>query len=162
VQTAPSDTLIVAPLPRRVAAYMVDVLVLVPFVVGAAASHGWSIGAYLLLLVAVQIVNQVVLVARTGQSIGKRLTGLRIVGFTNHRTPSGVQAFARWFVVSIAIGIAWRPGWLVGGWSITIGPWQLLCYGLVLLDPTTRRGLHDRIAGTIVVDARAIDVPGPI
>ncbi|MER8185461.1 RDD family protein [Kitasatospora sp. NPDC094015] len=113
---------------RAVQVWMVD-----PVVAGKAA-------ALLGLLVLLGVLYEVLPTARTGQTFGKRLAGIRVVdvkvptGRSNPRPPRPARALLRWLVGQLT---------------------ALLVVGLLwpLLDRRSRRGLHDRAAGTRVVRA---------
>ncbi len=78
------------------------------------------------------------LLATQGQTVGKKLVGLRIVGIDGERLPFGKL-----------IGMRYAVGWL-----ITMVPVVGMVYALVdslFIFREPRRCLHDLIAGTIVV-----------
>ena len=96
----------------------------------------------LLLIVVVSVGYRVVTTAHWGAGIGKYLLGLRVAV----RTPEGLQ------LVRPGWGRAWRR------WAVPQAPGLiplpgtgLLAYLPAFRDPM-RRGLHDRAAGTVVVD----------
>ena len=104
-----------------------------------------SLTRLLLLLLAIgmgSVAYRVVTTAKWGAGIGKYLLGLRVAV----RTPEGVQllppgwqrAWRRWAVPQVP-GLIPLPGT------------GLLAYVPAFRDPL-RRGLHDRAAGTVVVD----------
>ena len=96
-----------------------------------------------LLVIAVgSVAYRVVTTAKWGAGVGKYLLGLRVAV----RTPEGVQLL--------------RPGWQRAWrrWAVPQAPGLipfpgtgLLAYLPAFRDPL-RRGLHDRAAGTVVVD----------
>ncbi len=78
---------------------------------------------------------------RYGQTLGKRLIGLRIVCADGARASLG-RIFWRRIVLSGLLGAVPALGWLFA-----------LADALFIFS-ATRQTLHDRIAGTIVVDLR--------
>ncbi|MFD7644201.1 RDD family protein [Kitasatospora sp. NPDC059795] len=90
------------------------------------------LGVVLGVLVLFALLYQVLPVARTGQTFGKRLARIRVVAVGGTRPPGFGRSLLRW---------------LVGGLG------ALVLVGLVapLLDRPARRGWHDRVARTRVV-----------
>lgn len=76
--------------------------------------------------------------ALVGQTVGKHIVGIRVVAINGSR-PGWVRSLLRW-ACSIPFGVL-PEGSLVAGAVVGIS---------VLADPLSR-GLHDRVAGTIVV-----------
>jgi uncharacterized RDD family membrane protein YckC len=71
----------------------------------------------------------------SGETPGNRLLGIRVVGATSGRPLSGRRAFLRVFALVLSA--------------------LLLCVGfLMILVDSRRRALHDRLVGSLVVDAR--------
>jgi len=144
-----------AGLERRFAAFLVDRL-LVWSVLGAVGLLVWRltaapwavVGAVLAAGLVVTAVY-VVLVGRTGVTPGKGLVGLRVVG-EDDGAPIGVGAAGRRLVL---IGAATLPTLGLGAAVLAAG---------AALDPGhRRRGLHDRMSGAVVVDARPVVHPVP-
>jgi hypothetical protein len=96
-------------------------------------------------LAVVGVAYRVVTTARWGAGIGKYLLGLRIVvdrgTATADERPSWGQAWRRWVVPQ-------GPG------LIPLPATGLLAY-LPAFKDARRRGLHDRVAGTVVIDVTA-------
>jgi uncharacterized RDD family membrane protein YckC len=92
---------------------------------------------------AVVLAGQHVLLAATGQTLGKRLTGIRIV--RTDGTPADVlhAVVLRWWVWAVVVLAVPVVGWVVGPAA-----------DLVLLFDRDHRTLHDLLAGTVVVDVR--------
>ena len=103
---------------------------------------------------AVFVAYPVVSLARSGRTIGKRICSLVV-----ERTDGGPVGWVRSVIRFVA---AFAP-LLAGVWltSIPSGAWRtgaefaqvgltVLIYAAILVDPR-RRGIHDRIAGTVVV-----------
>ena len=95
---------------------------------------------------AVYLAYVVTFTALRGQTLGKAALGTRVVDAGTGRVPTLWQAATRavvplaGVVVDVALGAA-----VVGAF------WVLTVYGWLLLDDH-RRGLHDKAAGTVVVD----------
>jgi uncharacterized RDD family membrane protein YckC len=104
---------------------------------------------------AIVIANDIALVARTGQSIGRRLLGVRVVDSSKMTPPNLGQVIFRTVLSGTGIGIAWRPIAAIPALGILIGPWPLICYGFAVADRRWHRGLNDRWAHTVVIDVRA-------
>ena len=139
-----------APIRRRFAARLLDglLIVIVGFVLvvafggihldnGTYDIPGWAQWAMWLLAVS----YEVVLTASTGQTLGKRVLGLRVADATTGAVPDLDQSLRRSVPtllqqVPIISAVAW------------------LLYAPVLWSPR-RQGYHDRFAGTVVLDVRA-------
>ena len=96
----------------------------------------------------------VVLTALGGQTIGKRLMGTRVV--VDHGGPtalpiSWLSSFVRGAALTVPAAVPVLGGLLAVGLL-------LAALGLMLVDDLSR-GLHDRVAGTRVVDVRAAPRP---
>lgn len=103
---------------------------------------------------AVDGVYVVVLTALGGQTIGKRLMGTRVV--VDHGGPTALpitwlSSFVRWAVLTVPAAVP-----ALGGILAVAVP--LAALGMMVLDDLGR-GLHDRVAGTRVVDVRAAPRP---
>ena len=88
------------------------------------------------------LLYEVPLVALRGQTVGKMMTGVRVVRFVDGGVPGWWRSAVRWAVL---YGPMLIP---VVGWLVTV-----LVVAIAGRDPH-RRGLHDRIAGTVVLDMR--------
>ena len=82
-----------------------------------------------------------VLIAVRGQTVGKMLTRIRVVRADNGELPTWGRSFGRW---ALPGALAFIPG--VG---VLLA---LICYASLTWD-ASRRGWHDKAAGTIVVKA---------
>ncbi len=139
-------------LEQRVTAYVVDRAVGWGIVAGTAyvlwrlvvPAYGAAPGVGLALGTAGLVAGvDVVLVGVSGTSPGRRLAGLRVVDAADGR-PIGVGRAASRAVV---VGLAGAP---------VLGLGLLLLVVSLLADPEgRRRGWHDRVAGSLVVDVRA-------
>lgn len=148
---------VIAGTGRRLVAYLVETLVLGLVIVLLRWVAG-PLGPLLGYLVA--SADAVVLVAVLGGTAGMLVFGLRVVpaGADARVLPGWRIAIVRhlaviWpFLLARAVEVAGgsgEEGWLGGVATI----WTLVCFGPILFDPL-RRGLHDRIAGTVVLDVR--------
>ncbi len=106
----------VAPMGRRVLALLIDWLLCMLIAYWLTHSQFWTIAIF--------AVEEFILTATTGSTVGKRLLGIRVM-----RTNGGLVGF-RWSAVRTAI-------------LLTVVP--------PLLTDRDLRGLHDRAADTIVV-----------
>jgi uncharacterized RDD family membrane protein YckC len=134
----------------RLAAVLIDVLLpfapqLLALAVGALVGSGTMVRAGSWLgggLTVLFFVIDLVLLQRFGQSVGKRVMGLRIVRTSGERASLGRLFWLR-TVLPGAIGVVPVIGWAFG-----------LADTLAIFS-SDRRTLHDRMADTIVVDLRA-------
>lgn len=106
-----------------------------PVVVRVGSHAGW------IAFVALFVID-LVLLARTGQTLGKRALGLRIVRGDGSRAPLGRLFWLR-SVAPAVLGSVPLVGWLFG------------LIDTLAIFGADRRTLHDRMADTIVVDLRA-------
>ena len=127
---------------RRLAAGLLDeVLVGVPTGLAASAAAPTA------LVMAVHMFYFVVPTALFGWSIGKLVAGTRVIDARSHRTPSPWRVVLRWLVPYLPVIIALT----IGMDGDLIGLAIAMVYLPIMLD---LRGLHDRAAGTLVVEAR--------
>ncbi|GAA4231673.1 hypothetical protein GCM10022254_29490 [Actinomadura meridiana] len=75
-----------------------------------------------------------------GCTVGQRIAGIRVVGYDGLRFPGWKQAFNRW-----------SPTWGGRNRSSGLGPWSDV--HAYWKDQRTRCCLHDKAAGTVVVQA---------
>ena len=155
--TAPSGptTYPAAELDRRFYAFTVDRVLAWGLYVGAGylayqllSDGGHAIAGVVLVLVVAAAVGTggAVLVGRTGVSPGKALAGLRVV---DHETgaPIGVS---RALLRAAVLGVAALPTLCLGVATLA---WT------ALMDPGGwRRGWHDQVSNTVVVDVRPVPV----
>ena len=140
-----------APLGRRLAAAAIDVLTMGAVFLGvtsllvSVASD--SVGAIILLVTALFVIFNAYFVfptARTGQTLGQRMTHVMVVDADTGELPTWRRATLRYVVpIVLVIGL---PG--------SLGLMAALLFGIswVLID--TRIGLMDRLGHTRVVIAR--------
>ena len=86
-------------------------------------------------------VYELVPTALWGRTPGKAIVGTRVVGIGDERPPGWKRAILRWILPALAFQVS------VVGWVLA-----LLVRAALVADPL-RRGVHDRLAGTIVVRA---------
>jgi uncharacterized RDD family membrane protein YckC len=92
--------------------------------------------------VAATFAYELVPTALWGRTFGKALLGLRVEPIAQPGRPPGfARAFVRWLVTAAILTVPYVG--LLG---------YLVVVGWVLVDPR-RQGLHDKLAGTVVVDA---------
>ena len=97
-----------------------------------------TVGSMLLGLV-VGIGYEVSQVAVWGQTIGKRMTGIRVINAVHGGVPGWGKAFGRWAIPGL---VALIP---------ILGPLlSLLCYVSLTWD-RVYQGWHDKVAGTLVI-----------
>jgi hypothetical protein len=145
-----------APLWRRFVAWILDgVLALVPIGIALVLSTGGPrsvfIGLGLAASLLVAIANDIVLVVRDGQSVGRRLLAIRVLDSHSMSPPRLGQVILRNIIGGGAVGIGWQPVAFLPAFLV-IGPWPIICYGFAVADRRWHRGLNDRWAHTVVID----------
>jgi Predicted membrane protein/domain len=87
--------------------------------------------------------------ARWGRTLGKRLTGIRVVPASGEGSrPSPSQSLVRGAVYALPMAARAVPVL-----SVLAGVFWVANVGLLLEQPR-RQALHDRLAGTVVVSIR--------
>ena len=119
---------------------------------GGAVGGGVGLIAGLFFMAVIGYVYELVMVTFWGRTMGKMLVGTRIVRAGDGMKPNIGNAFLRWLA----------PG--LGGFIPFFGP---LGGALVLLSPTfdssgRRQGWHDKMGGTLVIEAPRIIRPDTI
>jgi RDD family len=145
-----------APLWRRFVAWILDgLLALAPIGIALAISTSgprsvfMGLGFAASLLVAIG--NDIVLVARDGQSIGRRLLAIKVLDSHSMSPPLVWQVIWRNIVGGAGFGFAWQPLAFLP-LLVVVGPWPIICYGFAVADRRWHRGLNDRWAHTVVID----------
>ena len=147
-----------APLWRRLVASIVDgLLALAPLaVVGLATNDGGLRSALvaiaLLAALLIGIGNGIVLVARSGQSLGRRWLGIQVLDSHRMVPPDVWQVIWRNIVGGLGFGVGWHPFWFLPGFMVIVSPWAIICYIPAIIDRRWHRGLNDRWAHTVVID----------
>ena len=140
---------------RRFIAYLLEAMA---FGSVAAVIQVYSVGGGQLFAVGIGWFSSIVLVALFGASLGMMVFRMRIVSLD---APDRVAP--GWGVAVVRYLVAWWPEvilivldvfmalralrWL----SSVMQIWLVICFLPIILDPA-RRGLHDRVAGTVVID----------
>ena len=150
-ETSPATTL--ASVPRRFAARAFDnVLVglvwLIPMAItGHVSSDTFTNQTWLTYAIwASAVAYEVYLVAQTGQTIGKRLMSIQVVDAATGAVPTLDQAARRALPTIIQV--------------VPILEYAAAFFYLPALWRPRRQGVHDRIAGTVVVDLRVTPPAG--
>ncbi|MDE0654849.1 MAG: RDD family protein [bacterium] len=140
----------------RLSAKIIDLLILVAVIVGGVivvlvslVAEGFGVGIGLvegvffsaLLIVLASLLYDPLFIAVRGQTVGKKAVGIRVVRADNGELPTLGRSFARWALPGVLLAI---PG---AGYALAA-----LCFSSLLRD-ASRRGWHDKVAGTIVVKA---------
>lgn len=147
---APAGPALATPI-RRFVGFLVDQAIFVPIFViilrrsGVEAPTGLGDPVYArdaLILFALELVYPTVLIALLGQTVGCMVAKVRIVGQEDNGVPGWGRALRR-------VGVANLPS-LVPALGLLF---TVVCYAWIFRDPR-RQGLHDKAAGTLVIDAR--------
>jgi uncharacterized RDD family membrane protein YckC len=155
---APDDALVALAEPsQRLVARLVDTLIVgVPLATVATEVFSRETAQTVvapIAFAAVFLVYEVVQLALWGRTIGKRLTGVRVVSADGHRLrPSQVLVRSAIY----ALPPAARPVHIL---NVLAGIFWLAEIGL-MFEGVHRQALHDRAAGTLVIDTRPR--PGPV
>jgi uncharacterized RDD family membrane protein YckC len=151
-ETAAGTVAVLAEPSQRLVARLVDTLIVgVPLVTVAAELFSRETVQTVVAPVAfaaIFFVYEVVQVVLWGQTVGKRLTGVRVVSADGHRLRLS-QVLVRSAIS--ALPPAARP---VPVLNVLAGVFWLAEIGF-LFEGVHRQALHDRAAGTLVVDARS-------
>ena len=96
----------------------------------------------LIATIVIAIANDIMLVARTGQSIGRKLCGIIVLDSRTMLPPLTEQAFLR-----CVLG--------TGAGGLVAALWLPICFIPAFIDRQWHRGLNDRWAHTVVIDLLA-------
>lgn len=134
---------------RILDAIVIVVAMLVLFTLGIAgagmaggSNDGVAVGGLFLstlAALAVGLLYEVVQIALWGQTLGKRMTSVKVVHAVHGGLPGWGKAVGRWAIPGL-LGLIPLIGWLLA----------LICY-LSLLWDRVRQGWHDKAAGTLVI-----------
>ena len=119
---------------------LVGVALLISFVLSprpAELSTNSQVVTFVVTLQIISFLYEVILIAIRGQTLGKSLMGIRVVGITDGQVPGWARAGVRWLLPAAAS---------------LVPPSVLIVYLWLLWDPR-RQGLHDKAAGTLVIQA---------
>ncbi len=92
----------------------------------------------------------IVLTYRYGQSIGKKLLGIRVVRMDGSRVTFARFFFLRWLAMAVIGGVF---GAIVGAFHVKYAANLITVIDCVMIFGTARRCLHDLVADTKVVTA---------
>ncbi|MDE0133416.1 MAG: RDD family protein [Acidimicrobiaceae bacterium] len=102
----------------------------------------------LLVLVLADFVYEVAPTARWGQTLGKRIVGIKVVDASTGAAPGLSKSLGRWAVLTLPIAVPYlRYGGVI---------FFLLCV-LTMGHEPCYRGWHDKVARTLVVTSRRND-----
>jgi uncharacterized RDD family membrane protein YckC len=131
-RVGPLGTIPLATLGSRLAARLVDHAILfVPSYFVLSFVYGGSGWGIVLLLVLEMVVYDALLTANTGATPGNRILRIRVVRADTGAAPGWLRSLLR----AVVFGV--------------FGP--LIVAVVALSDERTHRGLHDRLAGTVVI-----------
>jgi len=137
----------------RLLAYLVEAALLL--VTGLTARALLPDGARTIPNTVLVVASGIVLVAVTGRTVGMWVCRLRIVVPPSSAPPGWGTAVVRFAVATwpvLPLEVAQRAGWTqaVRWLDLVQMVWWIACFGPILTDDL-RRGLHDRVAHTLVV-----------
>lgn len=148
----------IAPRWRRFVAFLVEAVAaaVVLSVVATATSYpaGRVVGFVL------SVASGLVLVATTGRTVGMWLFDMKVVVPPAVEVPGWTTASVRFLVVAwpalAALVLApFVPTSVTAWFGVVDALWLFVCFGPILFDPYCR-GLHDRAARTVVVNADSV------
>ena len=94
---------------------------------------------------AIGFLYEVPMVAKTGQTLGKKLAGTRVVRLSDGQVPGWNTAVLRWIPALVGL----LPGAIGSAAGLVVGVGSLI---LLFTDPL-RQTVYDKVAKTIVIDA---------
>jgi uncharacterized RDD family membrane protein YckC len=152
----PSTAVLASPLARLGGRLVDGFLLLV--VTAPALRGGWGWAAAVLVVTGAY---EVVATAVWGRTVGKVVARTRVVDADTDALPSWRASIQRWLVPSapdLLALVLWSTvvGAAIG--SVGVVGWAVACY-VGILRPPWHQGLHDRVAGTVVVSTRAVASP---
>jgi uncharacterized RDD family membrane protein YckC len=145
---APTELPIAAPGKRLLGALLDGVIFLLLALISYSSDTAPQRGLAIAWLV-IHAAYQIGLTATRGQTIGKMVVGTQVVDESGGRLPTWGQALVRWLVPAVPnlVGILL----LSSAFDAVSVVWSVVVY-LPILNRPDRRGWHDRIAGTVVID----------
>ena len=155
VESAPAIEHVIAGPGRRLLGAAVDVAVWTIMDLGLTYSvlSGDDAGvAHAVMMPAVTAAYEIVSVALWGRTIGKLVAGTRVVALESGAIPGWSRAILRWAVPWIAGLGPFIPedGLAAGLVAAAAGVLTIFVYVGLLKEPL-RQGVHDKVAGTVVV-----------
>ena len=108
-----------------------------------------GLGAQRLLWTSVNALYLILATALTGQTLGKRLLGIRVVDVATGELPGLRASVIRWAVIAVPLLV----GWVSPAVASYTGWFSFAAYVPILKAPQ-HRGVHDLVAGTIVTRVR--------
>ncbi|MEV7386604.1 MULTISPECIES: RDD family protein [unclassified Streptomyces] len=126
---------------------IVVVLVTLAFGVSEYQMHGERISAgrslaQSVIAAVLFVAYDTLLIAKTGQTLGKKWLGMRVANLNDGATPSGQTSLVRALVL-----------WLPFAFCCAC-VWTIICGGWSFVDKPYKQGLHDKAAKTVVVSTR--------
>ena len=103
----------------------------------------------LLIATALWLAYEVPAIGNTGQTLGKRIMHIKVVRLESTEPIGFGRAFRRWGRLGL-----WTPLWSCWGLGLIL---QFIDSVSPLFDQKLRQALHDKTAGTVVIEAP----PGP-
>jgi uncharacterized RDD family membrane protein YckC len=146
----------VAPFPRRLLAWILDVAILISYLLvgvwlmgSAWRWQGWTFILYFLPYLFYHLLCEIFL---NGQSIGKKAMGLKVIAADGGQ-PSISQYLIRWLFRSVDF-----PMWVFGAISYGALPWWCAVFlfggmACLIATPYSQR-IGDLVAGTVLIDTR--------
>jgi uncharacterized RDD family membrane protein YckC len=156
----------------RVIASIIDSLAiglsapLVAIAISAATGNGWRLDVEsrvgLVVGYVLTVLNDVVWVRHSGKTLGKSISGIRIVQMTQMGSPPDwrqtlIRCAVKWAVIFMPL--AYLPG-MFGEAFATLELLAPLAVLVMVLADRIARGPHDKLAGTIVVVDVGVGVGG--
>jgi uncharacterized RDD family membrane protein YckC len=165
---------IAPPFYRRLIAWVIDMVVLIFYVVVASKFYIWfsdqlpysedghvtNWAVRLLLALPFMLYHVVLEITMNGQSIGKKIMGIRVVSENGGR-PSISQFIIRWLIrtsdYTLILIVIFLPYVFVFGptvyWSVA-GAFALLVTDLILVNMKKQQRLGDILAHTVLIDTK--------
>ena len=146
----------VAPFPRRLLAWILDIAILIAYLLvgvwlmgSAWRWRGWTFILYFLPYLFYHLLCEIFL---NGQSIGKKAMGLKVIAVDGGQ-PSISQYLIRWLFRSVDF-----PMWVFGAISYGALPWWCAVFlfggmACLIATPYSQR-IGDLVAGTVLIDTR--------
>jgi uncharacterized RDD family membrane protein YckC len=86
-----------------------------------------------------------------GQTVGMKVTKIRVVDGASGGPVSQQQAISRWLYLGLPLALYQFWGWSLIGWLIALVAFGFLVYEMITVAQSpTRQGFHDKAANTAV------------